>query len=180
MTRKAVFDILSDEISGRRFLDLFAGTGANGIEALSRGAAHATFVDRSRFCIEAIHLNLKNARLEQNATVIRGEVLSFLKRKRRGECSYDIVFADPPYDDRIAGSKGETQDEKRRVRMTRQQVSVAKRTLQLLSTGNILAGGASVVIEHSAKTNLPHNEGMLAEWKVRPYGSTVISIYKTV
>ncbi len=179
MTRKAVFDILGSEIRGRRFLDLFAGTGANGIEALSRGAGHATFVEKSRFCIEAIYRNLRNTHLVENATVIRRDVLDFLQRKRPGECVFDIVFADPPYEGQIANRTIKTRDERSSSRTTRQPEPLAKRTLHLISAGNILSSGALVVIEHSGKTHLPEEESILVEWKARRYGSTMISIYRT-
>ncbi len=87
--RGAIFNVLSD-VEGEHVLDLFAGTGALGIEALSRGAADATFVDDHPQAIEAIRRNAA----ELGARIVEREVLSFL---RAGDGHYDLVFADPPY-----------------------------------------------------------------------------------
>jgi 16S rRNA (guanine966-N2)-methyltransferase len=97
--REALFSILGD-VSGARVLDLFAGSGALAIEALSRGAAHATLVDSSRAAFAAIGRNLE--RLEIDATVHRGSALAFLQQAAGTKRQYDLVFLDPPY--RNAGS----------------------------------------------------------------------------
>jgi 16S rRNA (guanine966-N2)-methyltransferase len=90
--REAIFSILAslDAIEGATVADLFAGSGAMGIEALSRGAAHATFVERDRDALAAIEANLASTGLAGAATVVRGDALAF-----RGEC--DLAFIDPPY-----------------------------------------------------------------------------------
>ncbi len=92
--REALFSILGD-VTGIRVLDLFAGSGALGIEALSRGASEAVFVDSSRRAVAAVRANLEALGLD--ATVRRGDALSFLEA---GEAArrYQIVFVDPPYD----------------------------------------------------------------------------------
>jgi 16S rRNA (guanine966-N2)-methyltransferase len=100
--REALFSILGD-VSGARVLDLFAGSGALAIEAVSRGAAHATLVDSSRAAIAAITRNLE--RLEIDATVHRGDALAFLQQAPGSKRQYDLVFLDPPY--RHAGSLSE-------------------------------------------------------------------------
>ena len=92
MVREAAFSALADLVPGARVLDLFAGSGAYGIEALSRGAAEAVFVDNHPKSIEAIRLNLSNSKL--NGTVIRNDVFRFLQRQ---EGQFGLVFADPPY-----------------------------------------------------------------------------------
>ncbi len=92
--REALFSILGD-ISGLRVLDLYAGSGALGIEALSRGAAAAVFVDSSHGAVMAIHHNLSALGLE--ASVQRRDGLAYLALAAGGE-PYDLVFADPPYD----------------------------------------------------------------------------------
>ena len=91
--REALFSILGD-VSGLRVLDLFAGSGALGIEALSRGAAAAVFVDSSPRAVTAIRANLES--LELDATVRRRDALSFLGDRQAGS-GYQIVFVDPPY-----------------------------------------------------------------------------------
>src|SRR5947207_11924861 len=90
--RETLFNILAPRIAGATFLDAYAGTGAVGIEALSRGARHAFFLERNRDAVEAIRENLASLRAEARATVIPGAVLKTLADHRA-----DIVFLDPPY-----------------------------------------------------------------------------------
>lgn len=95
--REALFSILGARVPGSRVLDLYAGTGALGIEALSRGAAHATFVDRDARAVAVIRMNLANCGLAHDATVVRADVRAALRDlARRGE-TFDLVFFDPPY-----------------------------------------------------------------------------------
>jgi 16S rRNA (guanine(966)-N(2))-methyltransferase RsmD len=91
--RETLFDILAPRIAGAAFVDAYAGTGAVGIEALSRGASHAYFLERNRAALEAIHANLAALGLESRATVVPGPVLLTLSRQPA-----EIVFLDPPYD----------------------------------------------------------------------------------
>ncbi len=91
--RQAIFSILSDKTDGARVLDLFAGSGAIGLEALSRGAASCVFVDEHRQAVGVITENLTKSRLE-NGRVVKAEALAFLKRDT---ATYDLIFADPPY-----------------------------------------------------------------------------------
>ena len=91
--RETLFDILMPRLKGATFLDAYAGTGAVGIEALSRGARHAYFLERNRLALEAIRENLASLELERRATVLSGPVLRSLPG-----CHVDIVFLDPPYE----------------------------------------------------------------------------------
>ncbi len=93
--REALFSILGDRVRGAMVLDLFAGSGALGIEALSRGAAGAVFLEQNSSAAEVVRTNLASTGLA-GGRVVRGDVLSFLKRWDRG-AEFDIVFADPPY-----------------------------------------------------------------------------------
>jgi 16S rRNA (guanine(966)-N(2))-methyltransferase RsmD len=90
--RETLFDILASRIEGAIFLDAYAGTGAVGIEALSRGAHHAYFLERNRHAVNIIRENLAELRVEARATVVAGPVLLTLPRHQAG-----IVFLDPPY-----------------------------------------------------------------------------------
>ena len=92
--KEAMFSIIQFEIPGARVLDLFGGTGQLGIEALSRGAKSAVFVDMQESACRLIRENLKRARLEQDGRVIRGDYLQYLDRCRE---KYDIILLDPPY-----------------------------------------------------------------------------------
>jgi 16S rRNA (guanine966-N2)-methyltransferase len=92
--REGLFSSLGSLVQGARWADLFAGTGAVGIEALSRGAEACTFVDRSPRAVRAIRENLARAGVEDRGRVVRGDVLGTLRRERG---RFDLVFLDPPY-----------------------------------------------------------------------------------
>jgi len=91
--RETLFDVLGGEIAGAVFLDAYAGTGAVGIEALSRGAARVVFIEAARAAVRLIRENLAELKIEERAEVVHGQVL-----KRLAACAADIVFLDPPYD----------------------------------------------------------------------------------
>ncbi|MGH2377015.1 MAG: 16S rRNA (guanine(966)-N(2))-methyltransferase RsmD [Candidatus Limnocylindria bacterium] len=95
--RMSLFGILEPRLEDAAVLDLFAGAGTIGIEALSRGAAHATFVERDPAALRALRQNLGATGLEARATVVAREVLAFLERGAGGP--YDLVFCDPPFAD---------------------------------------------------------------------------------
>ena len=92
--KEALFSILQFELEGRRVLDLFAGSGQLGIEALSRGAAQAVFVDASRESVELVKRNLARTHLEKQARVVSGDAIAFLSGKSE---PFDIALLDPPY-----------------------------------------------------------------------------------
>ena len=92
--KEACFSIINFDIPGAKVLDLFGGTGQLGIEALSRGAKSAVFVDAREEACKLIRENLKRTKLEQDAKVIRSDYLDYLKRCRE---QYNIIFLDPPY-----------------------------------------------------------------------------------
>jgi 16S rRNA (guanine(966)-N(2))-methyltransferase RsmD len=91
--RETLFDVLAPRIEGVAFADLYSGSGAVGIEALSRGAARATFVEKNRAAVDVIRQNLKSLGIEERAQVIAGKATTPL-----GRLGADIVFLDPPYD----------------------------------------------------------------------------------
>jgi 16S rRNA (guanine(966)-N(2))-methyltransferase RsmD len=95
--RETLFNILAPRIAGARVLDGYAGTGAVGIEALSRGAAHVTFIERDRRASALIESNLALCGVKQGYTVTCGDVASVLRRTRR-DAEFDLVLLDPPYD----------------------------------------------------------------------------------
>lgn len=94
--REAIFSILAD-VSESRVLDLFAGSGALGIEALSRGAAHATFVDSAPAAVAAIERNLAALGVRERARIVGSDVRIALRAAARSADKYDLVFIDPPY-----------------------------------------------------------------------------------
>ena len=146
--REALFSILAP-VDGLRVLDLFAGSGALGLEALSRGAACATFVDSSAAAVSAIRRNLRSLGIE--AEVRRQAAAPFLKQARADGRQYDLVFLDPPYREaaRLAHSLGS-------------------------ALRPVIAGGARVVAESDRRAPLGLNFALLDE---RRYGDTLIRIY---
>jgi 16S rRNA (guanine966-N2)-methyltransferase len=154
--REAVFSSLSEIIPGSRVLDLFAGSGSLGLEALSRGAEDATFIDAANDSIAAIEENLKKTRLE-NGKVIRRDVLAFLSTIRPG--IYDLIFADPPY------ARGEKTTEQLEQFLTHEKLSSS------LQENGIL------ILETLARSPLPETP----LWKVtkeKTYGSTRVNFLR--
>ena len=94
--REALFSALGDSVAGAQVLDLFAGSGALGIEALSRGAEHATFVERDESCIQQLAQNLQKLNAQDETQCLATNAYSWVQ-KSRGK-SYDLIFVDPPYD----------------------------------------------------------------------------------
>ena len=155
--KQTLFAILEPDLRGARFLDLFAGSGAAGIEALSRGAAHATFVERDRAAITAIEANLARTGLrgDGRATIVRADVLAWLRDpvRRRGQ-SVDVAFVDPPYDDEASLSGA------------------------LESISPLLAPGGRVVAKHFWRTAPPTTIGLLASERERRFGETALTFYR--
>ncbi len=94
--KEAIFSRLQFEIAGRRVLDLFAGSGQMGLEAVSRGATHAVLVDQSKEAVAVIRKNAEKTKLAEDCTIVCADFAEFL-RQRKGKDPFDIVFIDPPY-----------------------------------------------------------------------------------
>jgi 16S rRNA (guanine(966)-N(2))-methyltransferase RsmD len=161
--RQAIFSALSDRIAGSRVLDLYAGTGAMGIEALSRGAAEAVFVEVSPKCLRAIKENLERSRLSDRATVLGGDVLRVLRRFGRERQKFDVVIADPPY----CKAKNDVG----------RQRSLAEKTLKVLMESDILRPNSVVILEHSEMEGDWEAPAGLKALPVRKYGGTSVSIF---
>jgi 16S rRNA (guanine966-N2)-methyltransferase len=152
--KEAIFNILQDQFQGQNVLDLFAGTGALGIECLSRGASKAVFVDESPRSLSALRRNIEECRLKDKTEVLGRKVLPALKiLEVRGE-TFGLVFLDPPYD------KGE-----------------ARRVLEVLSRSSILTPGALVVAEHSLSEGIDSIPS-LPRVDRRKYGRTLVSFFR--
>lgn len=95
--KETLFNIIQDDVGDSRFLDLFAGSGAIGIEALSRGAIEAIFVDNSREAIKVIEYNVKHTKMEKESTILHTDYVIALRRLNSWKKKFDIVFIDPPY-----------------------------------------------------------------------------------
>lgn len=102
--REALFNICQAEIADASFLDLFAGSGAMGLEALSRGAKRAVFVDNSRESIRCIQANQTALKIEKSAEVIYMDVFEAMKKLAKRGVIFDVIYADPPYDQTTVGN----------------------------------------------------------------------------
>ena len=151
--REAVFDIVGSMISGAAFLDLYAGAGGIGIEALSRGAGKAVFVESNPVRVKAICKLVSDFGFKEIAGVVRGRVDDFVK-KRYGKDKYDIIFLDPPYNS----------DE-------------LTKALPLIAASDMLRDGGIVFAEHSSKAVLPDAIGGLKVKKRYKYGDTTLTSY---
>lgn len=103
--RESLFNICQGLISGAKFLDLFAGSGAIGLEALSRGAMQVTFIEKNKDAILCIQQNIVNFAVKDKTKVLQGDVLAMLDYLEKQQCSFDIIFADPPYATRALKSE---------------------------------------------------------------------------
>jgi 16S rRNA (guanine(966)-N(2))-methyltransferase RsmD len=150
--RQSLFDALGQRMDGLAVLDLYAGTGALSLEALSRGAASAVLIESDARACGVIFHNLAALRYEDRARVLRAELPSALERLR-GE-KFDLVFSDPPYALRAAGS-----------------------TLEALATGELLAKDGRVVLEMDRREPVPAPPSGLELADERRYGDTRVAIF---
>ncbi len=150
--KEALFSIIQFDVPAARVLDLFGGTGQLGIEALSREAKSAVFVDSSRDACALIHENLKRTKLEAQAKVVCSDYASFLH-----SCNemYDIIFLDPPYSE-----------------------SFLENSLNLISEIDILQSGGIIVTERPAGKELLCNFPGLSRSRDYKYSSTVLTIFR--
>ncbi len=153
--KTALFDILSTEVEDTRFLDLFGGTGSVGIEALSRGAAHATFIEMNYKVLKLLRENLQTTGLADRAETLHGDAFKFLQQNRT---TYDIIYVAPP-----------------------QYQEMAARALELLDSSPLVADNGLVIVQIHPKeragvvaTQCKH----LALSDERRYGSTLLMFYR--
>lgn len=149
--KQALFNILGEKVVASVFLDLFAGAGGIGVEALSRGAGRVVFIDAHRRSVDAIRRNLDLAGYSDRSQVGMSSAEAFL---RTPSGPYDIVFFDPPYADAIAP------------------------LLEKIGGAGILNADAVVIAEHFKKQAAPERAGALTLYREAKYGDTVLSFYK--
>ena len=163
--RETLFNVVAPRIEGARFLDLCAGSGAVGIEALSRGAAHVTFVDRSRRMCALVKANLDLCRIEETASeVVQVEAHDYLRRtqprgavdSRKQPLPWNIVFFDPSYADDY---------------------------LPLLDTfgaraSSLLTENGLLIVEHHHKKQLPDAAGSIIRSRILKQGDSALSFYQ--
>ena len=152
--REAVFDILRDKIEGASFLDLYAGTGTMGLEALSRGAQKSFFVEPDDFRFRTMKKSIDEFGFPDRAYVMKGRADEFVKR-HSGEEKVDIIFIDPPY-----------------------QSDEVDIILPLIGQTDILSESGTVIVEHFFKRKMPENAGKLMFVKNYRYGDTMLTFYR--
>lgn len=153
--RQAVFNILGKilgPVEGVGVLDMFAGSGALGIEAISRGAAHATFFDLAKPAILTVRANLRDLAIDDVSTVVPGDAVA-LAARHAPPAPWGLVFVDPPY-----------------------RSDLATRGVLALPPQN-LAPGAVIVIEHDRRNVPPETLGSLVRTDQRRYGDSLVSFY---
>ncbi|MFL6227795.1 MAG: 16S rRNA (guanine(966)-N(2))-methyltransferase RsmD [Pyrinomonadaceae bacterium] len=156
--RETLFNVIAPRIEGARFLDLCAGSGAVGLEALSRGASFVHFVDRSRKMCGLVEANLDLCGVpEEQTEVVLSEATEYLRRARtRGGLSWDIAFFDPPY-----------------------ATDYLPTLEQFGSTSPTLLGmGGLLVVEHHHKNPLKEEVGALRRWRILKQGDSALSFYE--
>lgn len=153
--REALFSILGNRLTNSRFLDLYAGTGAVGIEAVSRGAAHVTSVESNRDALKLLRQNLELCHISEEVVVLGQTIRQFLNHPDQWSGPYDIVFADPPY----------------------AEASELPSSLAEPRMNDLFALDSWLVIEHAAKTDLPVSLGCTKFLRRYRYGDTALSLY---
>jgi 16S rRNA (guanine(966)-N(2))-methyltransferase RsmD len=154
--KETLFAILEPGLPDARVLDLFAGSGAAGIEALSRGARAATFVERDRAATSVIEENLRRTHLADRARVVRADALAWLAREGAAAGPWDLVVLDPPY----------------------AETELLARALEAVAAPGHLAPRARVVAKHFWKEPPPARIGLLASERERRFGETALTFYR--
>lgn len=156
-TRESMFNILSHQVPGAMVLDLFAGTGALGIEALSRGAESAVFVDNSRESLSVIRRNVESCALDDRTNIIKWNIEKNLNCLKAVKTGFDLVFIDPPY-----------------------HRNLLKPTLFNIDQSNALKNGSCIVVEHAFLEPIPTDLLAFELTDQRRYGKTLVSFLNYV
>ncbi|MCK5139324.1 MAG: 16S rRNA (guanine(966)-N(2))-methyltransferase RsmD [Thermodesulfovibrionia bacterium] len=154
--KEALFNILVQEINGARFLDLYAGTGAIGLEALKRGASEVFFVEYKKSNLKYIKHALERNGFREKSKIVTKKALSFLEWAARNRLFFDIIFLDPPYHS--------------------DEIDYA---LLAIGRSHILSERGMVIAEHFSKRKLPDKVERLQKAKDYTYGDTVLTLYRT-
>ena len=150
--KEGLFNVIQFDIEGRRVLDLFAGTGQLGIECLSRGAAHCTFVDQRKDAVKLVRENLEATGLTERAKVVQGDSLSFLSGTRE---KYHLIFLDPPYD-----------------------ANLLETTLNRIAGIDILAENGIIICESRVNQDLPELPNPYRKSRDYKYGKIKVTLYR--
>ncbi len=155
MMKEALFSIWQFKISGAAFLDLFAGSGSMGIEAISRGAEKAVFVEHDQNAVEVIKQNIKTCKFQDSAVVYRDDVFRRLKWLQADKQFFDIIYLDPPF----------TVDE------------IFHPVLEAVAEANILNEDGIIAIRTLKEKEMPDTVGNLVKYKLKVYGISAIHFY---
>jgi 16S rRNA (guanine(966)-N(2))-methyltransferase RsmD len=150
--KESIFNILGDKIIDAIFLDLCAGTGGIGVEALSRGAKEAVFVENNHRVVKLIKENLLLCNLEKNSEIVCCDTVKFLEDSDK---RFDIIFFDPPY-----------------------KSDLLEKAMAVFDRKELLNNNGILIIEHNSKTALPEETNSLILLKKYKYGDTTLSLYK--
>ena len=153
--RQAIFNVLGPQLEGGRVLDLFAGSGAFGLDALSRGAASTTFVERDHAALASLAANVEHLGLTGRARILPEDVAHALPRLATAGERFNCIFVDPPYDGPRAAA-----------------------TLEALAPGDILSENALLVVQAFHKAEFPERCGVLVRSWQRRYGDSQILVYR--
>lgn len=156
--RETLFNMLGAAVEGAVFVDVFAGTGAVGIEALSRGASRVVFIESHRGTAALIRRNLESLQIREGASVLLLDALRGLRQLAAGGTRADIVFLDPPY----------------------AACDICCDALRWLGETDLLNPGGTAVAEHSSRRSLPARFGRLARVRERIQGDAALSFYRQV
>lgn len=154
--KESLFNILGSFVYDKYILDLFSGTGNLSLEALSRGATHATMIDMSMDSISTIKFNTNHTRLQDKATILKADVFSAIKKLHLKQTKFDIIFCDPPY-----------------------HQNLCFQVLEHLHKYPLLSKDGIIIMEHAITDELPINFKEFTLLRNQCYGSTTqISIYE--
>lgn len=156
MMKEALFSMWQFRLMDSSFLDLFAGSGSMGIEALSRGASNVVFVEKSKKAIDVIKKNLKNCNFTENYQVCQDDVFKRVELLKEDGQKFDIIYMDPPY----------TVDE------------IFVPVLECVALSEILDSDGILAIRSRKEKELPETVGKLVKYKLKTYGISTIHFYK--
>lgn len=157
MMRETLFNILGPRVDGSRFLDLFAGTGAIGIEAVSRGAAHVVFVEKHPATVRLLKENLASLQISSGVQVIPADVRASITKLSVGNAApFDFIFLDPPY----------------------AEENTYRDTLHALQESALLSETTIVIAEHHKKSTSSKSIGRLEQFRILMQGDAALSFYR--
>ncbi len=155
MIKEALFSIMQTQIVESSFLDLFAGSGSIGIEAMSRGARSVTFVEKERAAVDVIKRNLQTCKFTDNCEVFQDDVFRRIERFKSAGRQFDIIYLDPPF----------TVDE------------IFLPVIEALNDGKLLSECGIIVIRTRKEMKMPDETGILTKYKFKTYGISALHFY---